>query len=104
MNHYKQDWYTSQSTSGFGLPPILREYGEIQDDLHKTSKLRKKKAGRSQNVDRVKRASQITIRAAGMGIALSAIDGPLPIMDTIGFGVFAAASVLAWTDVIVNWE
>jgi len=105
MNHFKSDWFNSSATCQIGLPAPLLEYGKHQDELRRKSKLpRRKKSSSLGNVDRIKRASQITARAAGMGIALSAIDGPLPIMDTIGFGIFAGASVLAWTNVIIEWE
>lgn len=37
----------------------------------------------------------LTRRAVGMGLALSALDGPLPVMDTIAFvGVSIYTSVL----------
>ena len=41
-------------------------------------------------------AVQKTIRAIQAGVALSAIDGPLPVMDVVGFGVAVTGSALAW--------
>lgn len=39
-----------------------------------------------------------TARAAMVGIAISAIDGPLPVMDAVGFGVAVTMATLAWVD------
>ena len=41
-------------------------------------------------------ATQKTARAVASGIALSAIDGPLPFMDVVGFGVATTMAGLAW--------
>jgi len=41
-------------------------------------------------------AVQKTARAVSAGIALAAIDGPLPVMDVVGFGVAVTGSALAW--------
>jgi len=41
-------------------------------------------------------AQQKTGRAIAAGIALAAIDGPLPVMDVIGFGVATTGAALAW--------
>ena len=41
-------------------------------------------------------ATQKTARAVAAGIALSAIDGPLPFMDVVGFGVATTMTGLAW--------
>jgi hypothetical protein len=43
-------------------------------------------------------AQQKTGRAIAAGIALAAIDGPLPVMDVIGFGVATTGAALAWYD------
>lgn len=43
-------------------------------------------------------ASRRTARAVASGIALSAIDGPLPVMDVVGFGVTTTLAALAWYD------
>ena len=41
-------------------------------------------------------ATQKTARAIASGVALSAIDGPLPFMDVVGFGVTTTLAALAW--------
>ena len=41
-------------------------------------------------------ATMKTARAVASGIALSAIDGPLPFMDVVGFGVATTMAGLAW--------
>jgi hypothetical protein len=43
-------------------------------------------------------AQQKTGRAIAAGIALAAIDGPLPVMDVIGFGIATTGAALAWYD------
>ena len=39
-----------------------------------------------------------TTKAAIVGIGLSAIDGPLPIMDVVGLGVATGMAIIAWHD------
>lgn len=41
-------------------------------------------------------AIEKTRRAIQLGIALAAIDGPLPFMDVVGFGVTSALAGYAW--------
>jgi len=43
-------------------------------------------------------AIQKTARAAATGMALAAMDGPLPIMDVVGFGVATGMAIHAWYD------
>jgi hypothetical protein len=43
-------------------------------------------------------AQRKTARAIAAGVALAAMDGPLPVMDVIGFGVATSQSALAWYD------
>ena len=37
-----------------------------------------------------------TARAATTGMALAAMDGPLPVMDVVGFGVATGMAIHAW--------
>ena len=37
-----------------------------------------------------------TVKSIQMGISLSATDGPLPIMDVVGFGVMTYGATAAW--------
>lgn len=39
-----------------------------------------------------------TGRAIALGMAIAAIDGPLPIADVIGFGIAVVGAGLAWWD------
>ncbi len=39
-----------------------------------------------------------TTKAALVGIGLSAIDGPLPVMDVVGLGVASLMATIAWVD------
>ena len=41
-------------------------------------------------------AAQKTARAAATGMALAAMDGPLPVMDVVGFGVATGMAIHAW--------
>jgi len=41
-------------------------------------------------------ATQKTGRAVAAGVALAAIDGPLPFMDVVGFGVTTTLAAIAW--------
>ena len=41
-------------------------------------------------------ATRKTARAISAGVALAAMDGPLPVMDVVGFGVAATGAALAW--------
>ena len=40
-----------------------------------------------------------TMRAVGLGIAISQIDGPLPFADVVGFSIASVLAVRAWWDV-----
>ena len=51
---------------------------------------------------RLRRATQATGRAVSMGIALSAIDGPLPVMDVIAFSVVTVYTAVTWIDYFIN--
>ena len=41
-------------------------------------------------------ATRKTARAISAGVALAAMDGPLPVMDVVGFGVATTGAALAW--------
>lgn len=43
-------------------------------------------------------AVQKTYKAAAAGLAISAIDGPIPVMDIVGFGVTTGMSLIAWIE------
>ena len=37
-----------------------------------------------------------TVKSIQLGVALAATDGPLPIMDVVGFGVMTYGATTAW--------
>jgi len=37
-----------------------------------------------------------TARAVTIGVSLAAMDGPLPVMDVVGFGVASGMAIHAW--------
>ena len=41
-------------------------------------------------------AVQTTTRAVRLGMAIAAIDGPIPVMDAVGFGVASVMTLKAW--------
>lgn len=41
-------------------------------------------------------AVQKTGQAVRLGIAIAAIDGPIPVMDAVGFGVASVMAMKAW--------
>jgi len=43
-----------------------------------------------------------TGRAVALGAALAAMDGPLPVMDVLGFTVASALTVRAWSEWIFS--
>jgi hypothetical protein len=55
------------------------------------------KAGDSDYM-KLQRATKGTIRAVQLGVALAAMDGPLPVMDVIGLGVTMIYSAASWID------
>ncbi len=50
--------------------------------------------------DAVKLGSAIgkTVRAGAIAVALSQVDGPLPVMDVLAVTYFAASATLTWID------
>lgn len=43
-----------------------------------------------------------TARAVQIGMAISAIDGPIPIADAVGLGVASALALKAWYEFLVD--
>ena len=81
MNTYKQEWMIHAQVLIPHIVTTVQNNGSLMS-------VEKAAAGGI--------ATQKTIRAIQAGIALSAIDGPLPIMDVVGFGVAVTGSALAW--------
>ena len=43
-------------------------------------------------------ASQNTAKAIGAGMAIAALDGPIPVLDIIGFGLTTGMTLMAWIE------
>jgi len=105
LNSYHQQWSVSSGNTS-GIPPILRDFNHHMDDLDKDMKKSKRdtknleKLGiKNRKNQKILNASRLTMRAAGLGVALAAADGPLPVGDVIGFTIFVGVSAYAWGDV-----
>jgi hypothetical protein len=80
MNTYKLEWMEHAQ--------LLHENIKITTDQNGNIQFEQSVALRD--------ATQKTARAIASGVALSAIDGPLPFMDVVGFGVTTTLAALAW--------
>ena len=49
-------------------------------------------------MDEVQRAINRTAKAVASGASIAAMDGPIPILDMVGFGVAVGGATLAWVD------
>ena len=81
-----QEWYEISQTvvnAGFTIKDGIEEYRN-EPDLNTALELA--------------RAIKYTQRAVQLGVALAAIDGPLPFGDVLGFGVAVVGSTVAWVD------
>ena len=80
MNAYKIEWMEHAQ--------LLHENLHVTTDSNGNIRIEQSVALRD--------ATQKTARAIASGVALSAIDGPLPFMDVVGFGVTTSLAALAW--------
>ena len=80
MNTYKRQWM---------------EHAQL---LHEITVVTSTNGQVEYSTTKLETASRRTARAVASGIALSAIDGPLPVMDVVGFGVTTTLAALAWYD------
>lgn len=62
----------------------------------------KKTSGMSTDNMKLAKATWATQRAFAQGLALAAMDGPLPFGDVIGFSVAVVGSTVAWIDYFVD--
>ena len=82
MNKYKEEWYSHATAL---IPKTIK--------LNSTSN----QVEMAWDIDaKLGIAAQKTARAAATGMALAAMDGPLPIMDVVGFGVATGMAIHAW--------
>ena len=58
----------------------------------------KKTTGVNSNNSKLAKATWATQRSFAQGLALAAMDGPLPFGDVLGFTVATGGAVVAWMD------
>lgn len=87
-------WAYMNRHSDFHAPHLFEEYVSQAPIRPEVSKY--KKSGD------VAIAISKTARAVQLGIAIAAIDGPIPIGDAVGFGVAAIGTVRAWHEVLFD--
>jgi len=87
MNHWKQEWmkHSNAIIAGLVTKPVRESDGLYHDPINQASE--------------IMLAKRATMRAAAMGAAIAALDGPVPIMDMVGLAVFVTVAGLAWWDV-----
>ena len=85
MNQYKEEWmHRCMLLPMQAMSSSLFEMEQNRRKLDQDAKLAK--------------AINRTTKAALVGIGLSAIDGPLPVMDVVGLGVASLMATIAWVD------
>ena len=85
MNQYKEEWLKHSTAIHVGFIASQDSINDPKPDpINQASELMI--------------AKRTTMRAAAMGAAIAALDGPVPIMDIVGLAVFITASGLAWYD------
>lgn len=85
MNQYKEEWmHRTLMLPMQAMSSSIDELEQQQRKLDQDAKLAK--------------AINRTTKAALVGIGLSAIDGPLPVMDVVGLGVASLMATIAWVD------
>ena len=80
MNTYKLEWMEHAQLLHENIKVTTDQNGNIQFE---------------QSIA-LKDATQKTARAVSYGIALAAMDGPLPFLDVVGFGIATTGAALAW--------
>ena len=85
MNQYKEEWM--HRCMLIPMQAISSSIDEMEQNQRKADQDLK-----------LAKAINRTTKAALVGIGLSAIDGPLPIMDVVGLGVATLMATIAWHD------
>ena len=86
MNKYKEEWMEHANA----LIPKTIKLNSQTNELEMAWDM---DAGKMVDLHQ---AGMKTTRAIAMGVAISAIDGPLPVMDVVGFGVATGMAIHAW--------
>jgi hypothetical protein len=85
MNQYKEEWmHRCMLFPMQAMSSSIDEMEQNQRKLDQDAKLAK--------------AFNRTAKAALVGVALAASDGPLPVMDIVGLGVASLMATIAWVD------
>ena len=90
MNIYKEEWLLHINM----LKPVQTFSDAYRNELERQEQL--------DNADQLAQALIKTGRAVAAGVAISAIDGPLPVMDVIGLTVAVGGAGVAWLDYLFN--
>ena len=86
MNQYKEQWMQH----AYALVPKRIKINAQTNELEMAWDI---DAG---EMVELHQAGMKTARAVATGMALAALDGPLPIMDVVGFGVATGMAIHAW--------
>ena len=80
MNRYKEEWMMNANAL-----------------IPKTIKLKDNQVEMAWDIDpKAAIAVNKTARAVTIGVSLAAMDGPLPVMDVVGFTVASGMAIHAW--------
>ena len=82
MNQYKEEWLMNANA----LIPTVMKINSQTNQVEMAWDIDPKAA----------HAVNKTARAVTIGVTLAAMDGPLPIMDVVGFGVATGMAIHAW--------
>jgi hypothetical protein len=86
MNIYKDEWMVH----AMKLRPVQQFADAYRDEMERQERMN--------TMDEIQRAINRTGRAIATGAAIAAMDGPIPILDMVGFGVAVGGATLAWFD------
>jgi hypothetical protein len=88
MNQYKQEWM-EQALMLVPTTIKLNQNGTIQATWSNPFPTKEK-------ASQFGTATEKTARAVSAGMAIAALDGPIPVLDIIGFGLTTGMSLMAW--------
>ena len=86
MNIYKDEWMVH----AMKLRPVQQFADAYRDEMERQERMN--------TMDEIQRAINRTGRAIATGASIAAMDGPIPILDMVGFGVAVGGATLAWFD------
>ena len=86
MNRYKDEWMIH----AMKIRPVQQFADAYRDEIERQQNLN--------TMEEVQRAINRTAKAFASGASIAAMDGPIPILDMVGFGVAVGGATLAWVD------